>query len=164
MGPASDRVCGLVDALSVMVTLPVDPTVNGTNVTVIVHAAPTARVVTQLSVSVKLPLATTELMTRSAVPLLVSVTVWGTLEFAVVKVRIAGLSVTAGPETTGAVVVVVDVGPVDDPPPHADPRTASSPASTIARRPARPRRMPAGETRRRRGDIKNHSRGCMFII
>jgi len=164
LGPESDRVWGLVDALSVIVTPPVEPVTNGTNVTVMVHVAPTASVVTQLSVSVKLPLATTLEMTRSAVPLLVSVTDWGTLEFAVVKVRTAGASVTAGPETGAVVVVVVDVGPVDDPPPHAELRTKSRPASAMGRPPGRPLRMAAGAVEGRRANIKNNSRSCMFII
>jgi hypothetical protein len=74
-GPARVSVCGLVDALLVMVTVPEVPMTVGTNATVMVHVPPGGSVVMQLSVSVKLPLVATPVMTRSSVPLLLNVDV-----------------------------------------------------------------------------------------
>ena len=108
LGPANGTVCGLFDALSVMVTAPAAPGAIGTNETVAVQFAPTSSDLTQLSVSAKLPLATTLVMVSTSVPVLVSVTVWGSLP-GLAKLRLAGDSPTAGP-LAGIVVVVVVVG------------------------------------------------------
>jgi hypothetical protein len=68
-------VVGLFTALLVIVTAPVRaPPVVGENVTLIVHVAFTARLVPQVFVCAKSPLAAIELIVADAVPLFVTVT------------------------------------------------------------------------------------------
>ena len=103
-GPVNTMVCGLVAALSVIVTAPAAPGLVGVKITLTTQLAPTATEPTQLSVSVKLPVATTLVMTSTSVPVLLSVTVCGSL-VTLVNVRLAGDSPTAGPVVGVGVVV-----------------------------------------------------------
>jgi hypothetical protein len=104
--PDSEIVVGLFTALLVTVTEPVRaPAAVGVKVTLIVQLAPTARVVPQLFVCAKSPLAVMELIVAELVPLFDSVVDWA----AVVEpttvdanARLAGLALSAGP---GAVPV-----------------------------------------------------------
>src|SRR5712664_3164275 len=80
--PVRDTVCGLPDALSVIVRVPVrEPTAVGVNVTLIVQFAPAANVpgltgqaLPPVLVSAKSPEAAIELIVNGAVPVFVSVT------------------------------------------------------------------------------------------
>src|SRR2546427_301120 len=87
----------------VMVTPPVlKPAVVGLKVTLMVQPAPTATFVPQLFVWAKSPLAAMLVMFNTAVPLLVSVDVWGGLVVPMgwlPKFRLAVESVTRGPLT-----------------------------------------------------------------
>jgi hypothetical protein len=98
--PASTIVCGLSEALSVMVTEPYRfPGAVGAKVTVIVHAIPTATLAPQVLVWAKSPLTATLVMFKVPLPVFVRVTVWGALVLPTawpVKVRLWGTSVTTG--------------------------------------------------------------------
>ena len=74
--PVRLAVCGLPEALSVTLKLPVRvPDAVGVNVTLMAQFPPAARELPQLSVSAKSPLAMMLVMIRDAVPVLDSVTV-----------------------------------------------------------------------------------------
>jgi hypothetical protein len=81
--PDSGTVCGLFEALSVIVRFPVrNPSWVGVKVTLILQLAPTASVLPQgfeLGVCAKSPLVVMLLMFTVAVPVLVTVTVFGPL-------------------------------------------------------------------------------------
>jgi hypothetical protein len=78
--PASTIVCGLSEALSVMVTEPYRfPGEVGAKATVIVHVNPTATLAPQVLVWAKSPLAAMVVMFKAALPVFVRVTVWGAL-------------------------------------------------------------------------------------
>lgn len=78
--PVSVTDCGLLAALSVTVKLPGRvPNAEGVNTTLIVQEAPAARLVPQLLVWVKSPLAAMLVMLMLAVPEFVSVTGWEAL-------------------------------------------------------------------------------------
>src|SRR3954464_15616357 len=102
-----------------MVTLPEGPMISGTNDTVMVQVAPGGSVVTQSSDSMKLPEEATPVMTRSSVPLLLSVELCGALGDTVGvigNVSRDGVKVAAGPLTgvVGVVGVFAVVEPVDE--------------------------------------------------
>ena len=74
--PLKDTVCGLPEALSVTVSVPVrEPAAVGVKVTFRVQLLLAAREVPQLLLWAKSPETATELMVRLAVPLLDNVTV-----------------------------------------------------------------------------------------
>jgi hypothetical protein len=74
--PLKETTCGLVGPLSVMVKVPVRvPTTVGVNKTLIVQAAPAARLFGQVFVWEKSPVISKVVMIRGAVPLLVKVSV-----------------------------------------------------------------------------------------
>jgi hypothetical protein len=78
--PLRLAVRGLPTPLSVTVTVPLrDPVVVGLKVTVIGQLAPAARVVPQVLVWAKSPLAVIDVIVSSSVPVLLSVTVCGVL-------------------------------------------------------------------------------------
>src|SRR5579862_371474 len=78
--PVSVIACGLLAALSVIVTEPKRlPNAVGVNVTLIVQFAPAARLAGQLLSWAKSPLATTFEMIRGAVPVLFRATDWAAL-------------------------------------------------------------------------------------
>src|SRR5216684_1509055 len=75
--PVSDTVCGLPEALSVMVRVPVRvPVAVGVNVTLTVQLVLTARLVPQLLVCAKSPLAVMLATLAAAVPVFDTVTGW----------------------------------------------------------------------------------------
>jgi hypothetical protein len=98
--PLSITVCWALDALSVIVTVPVWlPAVIGAKSTEIVQEAPAATLGVQVLVCPKPVDAVTELTTSEDVPVLVSVTTWEALvepTFCDAKLRLVGASVTAG--------------------------------------------------------------------
>lgn len=74
--PPKETTCGLVGPLSVMVNVPVRvPATVGANETLIVQAAPAARLCGQVFVWEKSPVITILVMVKAAVPLLVRVSV-----------------------------------------------------------------------------------------
>jgi hypothetical protein len=80
--PLSATLCGLSEALSEMLTLPVlVPAAVGLKVTEIVQLAPVLTVVPQVLVWEKSPLAVMLEMVSEALPVLVSVMVWALLLF-----------------------------------------------------------------------------------
>src|SRR5436305_1826137 len=102
--PVRPTVCGLPEALSVTLELPVRvPDAVGVNVTLMLQFPPDASEPPQLSVSAKSPLATMLLMVRVAVPVFDSVTVCAALVVPTLwlaKVSEVGerLATGAGPE------------------------------------------------------------------
>jgi hypothetical protein len=87
------------------------PVEVGVNVTDKVHDPPAARLVPQLWLTAKSPVAAIEVKFRTAVPEFVSFTVWAALVLPTVSaanVRLVGESVTAGAVTTGASPVPVN--------------------------------------------------------
>jgi hypothetical protein len=123
--PDSGTVCGLPEALSVIVRFPVRaPTCVGVKVTLIVQFFPAASVLPQgfvLVVRAKSPLVAMLLMFRVAVPLLVSVTVFAaavTPTTTLPQAKEVGDRVTAGPPPLAFTVrlrVVVFVNAPDVP-------------------------------------------------
>jgi hypothetical protein len=74
--PPKETTCGLVGALSVMVKVPVHvPACVGANKTLIVQAAPAARLCGQVFVWEKSPVITMLVMVKAAVPLFVRLSV-----------------------------------------------------------------------------------------
>jgi hypothetical protein len=74
--PPKETTCGLVGALSVMVKVPVSvPATVGANETLIVQAAPAARLCGQVFVWEKSPVITMLVMVKAAVPLFVRLSV-----------------------------------------------------------------------------------------
>jgi hypothetical protein len=115
--PLRATVCGLFEALSVIVRVPVRvPTWVGVNVTLIMQLSPAAKVLPQgfvLVARAKSPLAAMLVMFSVAVPVLASVTLFaGEVKFTTVlaKVSDVGVRVTTGP-----------------PPPPAQPLKAKDP-------------------------------------
>jgi len=106
--PVRETVWGLPGALSVIESEAVSvPWAVGLNVTLMVHVAPAATLEPQVLVSEKsdalLPLRLTLVMVSVAAPVLVRVTVCEALDVpanCVLKVRLVGESVTAGPPET----------------------------------------------------------------
>jgi hypothetical protein len=100
--PSPPRVttCGLLGALSLMVSVPVtEPPVTGEKVTLTVHVAPTARVCPQLPLSEKFGEMAILVMFRAAVPEFVRVTLWAALTVPTAwfeKLRLVGDTVRAG--------------------------------------------------------------------
>ena len=107
--PLSDTVCGELPALSVIATVPVRvPAAVGVKVTGIVQFAPAATLAPHVWVCAKSPDAVIEVTVRTAVPELVSVTIWATLVVpsgCEAKVRLIGERVTVGAVTVGVVTV-----------------------------------------------------------
>jgi len=87
-------------ALSAILTVPVRvPTAVGVKVTEIVHFAPAARLVPQLFVCVKSPVAATDVIAKAALPELVRVDVWIELIVPVVcagKLMLVGVTINVG--------------------------------------------------------------------
>lgn len=92
--------CGLPDALSVILRVPVrDPAAVGVNVTFMVQFAPAVTELPQLSVSLKSPLAAMLVMLKVALPEFVSVAGWAALVLptvTVLNVRLEGERLTTG--------------------------------------------------------------------
>lgn len=103
--PLRLTVCGLLLALSVMVTAPVAaPVVVGENVTEIVHFLPAFSELPHVFVSAKLPLTAMLVMVRVAEPELVRITFFAALVVfttTLPKFREVGESVTAWPDAAG---------------------------------------------------------------
>jgi hypothetical protein len=104
--PLKETTCGLPEALSLMVTVPVRvPIVVGVKLTVIAQLALTASDVPQVLVWAKSPLATMLVIVSVAVPVLVSVIVCGTL--VVPNCWLPNATLVAERVATGAVPVPV---------------------------------------------------------
>lgn len=107
--PLSATVCGEPLALSVIASAPVRlPAAVGVKVTEMVQLALAVTLVPQVFVWAKSPDATIDVMTRAAVPELVSVTVCAALVIpstCEAKVRLVGESVTAGAVAIEAITV-----------------------------------------------------------
>jgi hypothetical protein len=117
--PVSETVCGLVGALSVIVTAPVRvPSCVGVKVTLNLHLAPIPNELPQvLELIAKSPVATMLLILSTPVPLLVIVTALPAEVFptsVLANVNEVGESVTAGPVpalTVSEIVVVCERAP-----------------------------------------------------
>src|SRR4051794_39658354 len=102
--PVSGTVCGLLGALSAMVSIPDrDPVEVGEKVTRTVQAAPDGSVVGQVLVSEKSPLADMARLVRLPFPVFQTVRVWGRL--AVPTSWLVNLSEEADRVTLGGVPV-----------------------------------------------------------
>src|SRR5208282_4477116 len=109
--PVKDTCCGLAAALSVNVMLPVSvPAAVGVKVTEMVQLALAARLVPQVLVCAKLPVAAMPLIDRAPAPVFFKVIVCAALVVPTVwlaKVRLVGEKLTAG---VGAAAIVIDSG------------------------------------------------------
>ena len=98
--PVSDTFCGLLEAESVSVSVPVRvPAPVGVKVTLMVQLTPAARLLPQLLLWEKSPLAVMELMLMELAVSLVAVTVCGALlvpTFCEANVRLVGVVDSAG--------------------------------------------------------------------
>ena len=98
--PVSDTFCGLLEAESVSVSVPVRvPPAVGVKVTLTVQLAPAARLPPQLLVCEKSPLVVMELNVTAPAVSLVAVTVWAALlapTFCEANVRLVGVTESAG--------------------------------------------------------------------
>ena len=98
--PVSDTFCGLLEAESVSVSVPVRvPPAVGVKVTLTVQLAPAARLLPQLLVCEKSPLVVMELNVTAPAVSLVAVTVWAALlapTFCEANVRLVGVTESAG--------------------------------------------------------------------
>lgn len=109
--PVSANVCGLPEALSVTDNVPVRaPTALGVNVTLMVQLVPAARLMPQVSVSAKSPVAVMLVMLADPLPVLVAVATWTALVIPTVslpKASRVGDKLTRG-ALKGGVVPVPD--------------------------------------------------------
>src|SRR5437868_14330879 len=98
--PVSDTFCGLLEAESVRVSVPVRvPPAVGVKVTLTVQLAPAARLLPQLLLCEKSPLVVMELNVTAPAVSLVAVTVWGALRaptFCEANVSMAGVAAGVG--------------------------------------------------------------------
>src|SRR5438552_7431833 len=98
--PVNDTFCGLLEAESVRVSVPVRvPPAVGVNVTLTVQLAPAARLLPQLLLCEKSPLAVMDLNVTAPAVSLVAVTVWAALlvpTFCEANVRRVGGTQAAG--------------------------------------------------------------------
>ena len=122
--PLSVTLCGLLMALSAIVSVPLaDPASTGANTILIVQELPAAKLLPQLLVWVKLPLTVTSDIAADVVPEFVKVTVCAPLEdctSSLPKVKLLEDKVKVGDSAAWVVC------PAAPPPPHANDKPAKS--------------------------------------